>query len=220
MAFQDVFVPCYEGHQWCLFNMSSKSLTGHLTCSWCNHVPSSAAEISYCAKRKIPFDAAENVPLCYPCITGFLAQNSCDGIPQALRYDEPCCGTPCVQAVLAVTQARSGAGTLEPWTRVEFLRDIKVRYGVPGMDSPAVPSRVASPSPLPLMLLPPPPVTTEDLKREVTESEIAILHRVEETELKICKMIAGIHQRLEKLERSVSSASASGKYSWGSGKWG
>ncbi len=217
-----IFVPCHEGHQWCLYNMSKKNIRC-VPCSWCHSAPQADAEISYSAFRKLPHTLEHAVPLCYPCITSFLAQHSGQDTPERQRYDMPCCGTPCVEAVQAVIHCRASGGALQPWTRGEFSNGVKRDYGVPSEAPPHAAADAAQLGPQPQPVHSLADVYTEILNVEnamvhrVEESETNIVSRVEKSEEKVCKMIAGIHQRLEALEIAVRDQSQNSRsWTWGS----
>ena len=213
-----VFVPCEEGHQWCLYFMSRKIRLRCSDCAWCAATCASSAEISMTCYSKLPYHG-DSVALCYPCITKFLSENCGQNVPESQRYPSPCVGTACVEAVRAIMSHRAGQTQLLPFTRSEFQIAIKNAYGI--LPSPTL-SRAASPVPMELprgVVLPGPPgvvtpgsePTLAEIRVEMYNLETAIVtqvqevaNQVQESTEKICKMIAEVHQRQEKLEIKMS----------------
>jgi len=196
---QGPFVEC-DGGQWCLYNFSKNKL-GYHDCAACKSKVKGDAEISKTVARKLPYTAEKPMPFCYPCITGFLAPRCGVDIPEAQRYDAPCSGTLCVEAVAAVTNYRAGLEDLLPFTRKEFADSVKVKYNVADADMtvPDIPRAMSPPPGFPCE----PALTLADLNSTLQNIEAALVTRVDEAELRILDALASLESRVHDLEKTL-----------------
>ncbi len=190
------FIEC-DGGQWCLFQFSKTKLSLY-PCAWCQNKVVPNAEISKSVYRKVPHDLPTPTHICFPCVAGFLAMNSSMEIPVAKRYDGPCMGTLCVEAVAAIVNHRAGWTQLAEFSRAEFADMVKQKYSVaaghPDMlrsGSPGIPTG--------------PGTTLVDVIQAVQNCEWALVSRMDAFEEGMREELHNIKQRQEAMLREMKS---------------